>query len=179
MRRVRHIASSSRSPTRNPSRFSAGRERSVAWRVASRRLEAIPTRIPSQGRSRPWIPCHSDAGGTLGAVQGPTAPARARRSPGAVRRRAGTECGWRPCGAVFRRPTADFGPKDPVADVWQETRPRRRPRDAPNGGSGDGEWCPGRDLNPDELPHTPLKRTRIPIPPPGQVHALVATGREG
>src|SRR6476620_5555007 len=31
-----------------------------------------------------------------------------------------------------------------------------------------GEWCPGRDLNPDELPHTPLKRTRIPIPPPGQ-----------
>ena len=31
------------------------------------------------------------------------------------------------------------------------------------------EWCPGRDLNPDELPHTPLKRTRIPIPPPGQV----------
>jgi hypothetical protein len=30
------------------------------------------------------------------------------------------------------------------------------------------EWCPGRDLNPDELPHTPLKRTRIPIPPPGQ-----------
>ena len=32
-----------------------------------------------------------------------------------------------------------------------------------------GGWCPGRDLNPDELPHTPLKRTRIPIPPPGQV----------
>src|SRR6185369_6973697 len=29
------------------------------------------------------------------------------------------------------------------------------------------DWCPGRDLNPDELPHTPLKRTRIPIPPPG------------
>ena len=23
-------------------------------------------------------------------------------------------------------------------------------------------------MNPDELPHTPLKRTRIPIPPPGQ-----------
>src|SRR3954451_17838662 len=37
------------------------------------------------------------------------------------------------------------------------------------GGSGEG-WCPGRDLNPDELPHTPLKRTRIPIPPPGLVH---------
>ena len=28
-------------------------------------------------------------------------------------------------------------------------------------------WCPGRDLNPDGLLHTPLKRTRIPIPPPG------------
>src|SRR5690242_15675954 len=36
-------------------------------------------------------------------------------------------------------------------------------------GSDEREWCPGRDLNPDELPHTPLKRTRIPIPPPGQV----------
>jgi hypothetical protein len=32
--------------------------------------------------------------------------------------------------------------------------------------SGRG-WCPGRDLNPDGLLHTPLKRTRIPIPPPG------------
>src|SRR5688572_30282231 len=29
------------------------------------------------------------------------------------------------------------------------------------------KWCPGRDLNPDGFPHTPLKRTRIPIPPPG------------
>ena len=38
-------------------------------------------------------------------------------------------------------------------------------------------WCPGRDLNPDELPHTPLKRTRIPIPPPGQVSP--AMGSEG
>jgi|GEM_PF-1109434 hypothetical protein len=28
-------------------------------------------------------------------------------------------------------------------------------------------WCPDRDLNPDDLRHTPLKRTRIPIPPPG------------
>ena len=37
------------------------------------------------------------------------------------------------------------------------------------GGSRSGEevWCPGRDLNPDDLRHTPLKRTRIPIPPPG------------
>src|SRR3990170_5191082 len=34
-------------------------------------------------------------------------------------------------------------------------------------GQSERKWCPGRDLNPDELPHTPLKRTRIPIPPPG------------
>src|SRR5262245_2143555 len=50
----------------------------------------------------------------------------------------------------------------------------------PAGGSG--EWCPGRDLNPDELPHTPLKRTRIPIPPPGQVSYRdvgVGDGTEG
>ena len=39
-------------------------------------------------------------------------------------------------------------------------------------------WCPGRDLNPDELPHTPLKRTRIPIPPPGQVCSQQLTGSE-
>src|SRR5690625_4428944 len=29
-------------------------------------------------------------------------------------------------------------------------------------------WCPGWDLNPHGLPHTPLKRTRLPIPPPGR-----------
>ena len=52
---------------------------------------------------------------------------------------------------------------------------RRFTQGAPAGPEGIGarndsreEWCPGRDLNPDELPHTPLKRTRIPIPPPGQ-----------
>ena len=39
-----------------------------------------------------------------------------------------------------------------------------------------GRWCPGRDLNPDELPHTPLKRTRIPIPPPGLEVSLRSTG---
>src|SRR3954449_1743532 len=47
----------------------------------------------------------------------------------------------------------------------------------------DEVWCPGRDLNPDELPHTPLKRTRIPIPPPGlEVSPLAqvrGTGTEG
>ena len=35
--------------------------------------------------------------------------------------------------------------------------------------SNEVKWCPGRDLNPDGFPHTPLKRTRIPIPPPGPV----------
>src|SRR6059036_2891163 len=40
-------------------------------------------------------------------------------------------------------------------------------------------WCPGRDLNPDELPHTPLKRTRIQFRHLGRCIALVATGREG
>src|SRR5215831_87736 len=28
-------------------------------------------------------------------------------------------------------------------------------------------WCPGRDLNSHGFPHTPLKRTCLPIPPPG------------
>src|SRR4029079_2811700 len=52
--------------------------------------------------------------------------------------------------------------------VWNEAHMGRvgRSRSLPAAGSGK-EWCPGRDLNPDELPHTPLKRTRIPIPPPG------------
>ena len=40
--------------------------------------------------------------------------------------------------------------------------------------SGRG-WCPGRDLNPDGLLHTPLKRTRIPIPPPGHEHCRDAS----
>lgn len=29
-----------------------------------------------------------------------------------------------------------------------------------------GKWCSERDSNPHKLPHTPLKRTRLPIPPP-------------
>ena len=28
-------------------------------------------------------------------------------------------------------------------------------------------WCPEGDLNPHGLPHTPLKRTRLPVPPSG------------
>jgi hypothetical protein len=44
-----------------------------------------------------------------------------------------------------------------------EERSRQRSY-APSGKVG---WCPGRDLNPDGSLHTPLKRTRIPIPPPG------------
>ena len=30
------------------------------------------------------------------------------------------------------------------------------------------KWCPGRDLNPHGLLHTPLKRTCLPVPPPGR-----------
>src|SRR6185503_6647971 len=54
------------------------------------------------------------------------------------------------------------------ADRWERSshgEAERRPQ--PAGHRSEKEWCPGRDLNPDELPHTPLKRTRIPIPPPG------------
>ena len=28
-------------------------------------------------------------------------------------------------------------------------------------------WCPGRDLNSYGINHTPLKRARLPVPPPG------------
>src|SRR4051812_13066334 len=65
-------------------------------------------------------------------------------------------------------------------------RPRRkRTMQRPSGGeyrrverSGEGEWCPGRDLNPDDLRHTPLKRTRIPIPPPGHEREPPCGGTE-
>ena len=48
-------------------------------------------------------------------------------------------------------------------------RSEAEPRSAAdnNAMSRQGSWCPGRDLNPDGFLHTPLKRTRIPIPPPG------------
>src|SRR5256885_4387246 len=39
------------------------------------------------------------------------------------------------------------------------------------------EWCPGRDLNSHGFPHTPLKRTCLPIPPPGQRHHGFAAQR--
>jgi|GEM_PF-1581837 hypothetical protein len=29
------------------------------------------------------------------------------------------------------------------------------------------KWCPGRDLNSYGVNHTPLKRARLPVPPPG------------
>src|SRR6266508_4096145 len=58
--------------------------------------------------------------------------------------------------------------------MGEHTLGRRQDGVAGHGSGGPGgpprssaRWCPGRDLNPDELPHTPLKRTRIPIPPPG------------
>ena len=33
-------------------------------------------------------------------------------------------------------------------------------------------WCERRDLNPYELPHTPLKRARLPIPPLSHIRLL-------
>ena len=33
-------------------------------------------------------------------------------------------------------------------------------------------WCERRDLNPYELPHTPLKRARLPIPPLSHIKFL-------
>src|SRR5262245_3162467 len=56
-----------------------------------------------------------------------------------------------------------------VPDRWETSGPATAATAlAGSGGRRSGrEWCPGRDLNPDELPHTPRKRTRIPIPPPG------------
>src|SRR5690606_4076933 len=30
-------------------------------------------------------------------------------------------------------------------------------------------WCPGWDLNPHGVTHTPLKRARLPVPPPGRL----------
>ena len=40
-------------------------------------------------------------------------------------------------------------------------------RAAPCGAALWTPWCPGRDLNSHGFPHTPLKRTCLPIPPPG------------
>src|SRR5437867_10975484 len=39
------------------------------------------------------------------------------------------------------------------------------------------EWCPGRDLNSHGFPHTPLKRTCLPIPPPGQSRSSLEAQR--
>ena len=34
-------------------------------------------------------------------------------------------------------------------------------------------WWATRDSNPDELPHTPLKRARLPVPPAAQLSRLI------
>ena len=38
-------------------------------------------------------------------------------------------------------------------------------------------WCERRDLNPYELPHTPLKRARLPIPPLSHIHFTLSSAR--
>ena len=35
-------------------------------------------------------------------------------------------------------------------------------------------WCERRDLNPYELPHTPLKRARLPIPPLSHINFVLS-----
>ncbi len=64
--------------------------------------------------------------------------------------------------------TAELTAREAAVAAQAASRPvlvsRRPPRGREISGRG---WCPGRDLNPDGLLHTPLKRTRIPIPPPG------------
>ena len=38
-------------------------------------------------------------------------------------------------------------------------------------------WCEGRDLNSQGINHTPLKRARLPIPPPSPIHnSIIITG---
>ena len=34
-------------------------------------------------------------------------------------------------------------------------------------------WCDHRDLNPDGICHTPLKRTRLPVPPWSQNNMII------
>ncbi len=36
-------------------------------------------------------------------------------------------------------------------------------------------WCEGPDLNRHGFTHTPLKRARLPIPPPSQIFPLIST----
>ena len=38
-------------------------------------------------------------------------------------------------------------------------------------------WCERRDLNPYELPHTPLKRARLPIPPLSRIYFTLSSAR--
>src|SRR5258706_14073368 len=38
-------------------------------------------------------------------------------------------------------------------------------------------WCPGPDSNWHGLLHTPLKRARLPIPPPGQRERMITRAR--
>src|SRR5713226_158206 len=40
-------------------------------------------------------------------------------------------------------------------------------------------WWATRDSNPDELPHTPLKRARLPVPPAARLRRLILPKESG
>ena len=86
---------------------------------------------------------------------------------GAGKNRTARKPRWAVRGSNPRPPRCKRGalPTELTAPVapWLEAMARRE------------VWCPDRDLNPDDLRHTPLKRTRIPIPPPGQRCCVTAT----
>jgi hypothetical protein len=129
-----------------------------------------PSRRPS-GRSelrrathaaRPVFPHECGARRRRGRPADASGRSELRRATHAARLVFPHECGaWRrrgrPAGRCLR---AERAPSSDARSEAGRSPSRRR------GYSGE-RWCPGRDLNPDELPHTPLKRTRIPIPPPG------------
>src|SRR6266849_3220356 len=44
---------------------------------------------------------------------------------------------------------------------------------------GCGPWWATRDSNPDELPHTPLNRARLPVPPAARLRRLILPKESG
>ena len=74
---------------------------------------------------------------------------------------------WSSTGASFTTaPTSSpFDVSRTIVSIKQKTR------------SFDLVWCERRDLNPYELPHTPLKRARLPIPPLSRIQFTLSSAR--
>ena len=138
----------------------------------------VPHRPPPSPRPLTGLPpCQIPVWPAFAEIEGPPGTPQARFHPEPRSRR-----------YKFMRAGADFDVRGWLTPVWPESvrkagaggrrgRPARSgTRGVPAPGASGRKWCPGRDLNPDELPHTPLKRTRIPIPPPGhQVRCRLAS----